>query len=445
MAQGDRVTTAPTFLARLVAGFIVVVAAAAGTALAQGDAVGVARHLNAGFAQRRSGDVAGAIRSFEQAVQADSALAVARFELAYALVAAGRRQEAVTHFERGLRSDSSNADAFRQLGYLHADAGRLEASLAAFDAAGVRGTLQARDRLQVGYVHARRGDEAAARHAFAQAAAGDDSAAVAAARAALALPRSNVAPEAGRVRFAELYAAPFYQTRFSNAIAQAVGRSGVVLTERARVSPYVSVRVSRDTRSTGGLQPVIYSDNVVVPAAGIRAQPLRGIDDALQLYAEGGPAIPLVDAGTGRRAAVDVRAGGYYNRQWRAGGAAAADRTPLALVTELYVDASYYSRFDHDVIAFAQLRESLRVLDVNGRGLDLFARLWTVADADRVFYNNAVEAGGGITLFPERRRRIVLMLEHVRGTYLIRPGAATDRRYHDTRATLVVSDFRSWR
>jgi hypothetical protein len=37
------------------------------------------------------------------------------------------------------------------------------------------------------------------------------------------------------------------------------------------------------------------------------------------------------------------------------------------------------------------------------------------------------------------------MIEHVRGTYHVAPGAGVDRRYRDTRATLVISDFRSWR
>jgi tetratricopeptide (TPR) repeat protein len=413
---------------------------------AQGDAASLALHLNAGFAQRRNGDLASAVRSFERAVAADSTVAVARFELAYALLAVGRKPDAIAHLEGGVRADPANTEAFRQLGYLYAEAGQLDASLRAFDTAGARGALRPRDRLQVGYVHARRGDGAAARRAFALAAVTDDSLVANAARAALAQSAASTPPApTGRVKFAELYAAPLYQSRFSNAIAQGVARTGIVLGGSARLSPYASLRGSRDTRSTGGRQPVIFSDNVILPALGVRVQPLPGLDDALQLYAEAGPALALVDAGAPRRTTSDVRAGGYYNRQWRAGAPGPGDRTPLALVTDLYVDASYYSRFDDDVIGFAQLRESVPVLDVSGRGADVFARVWTVADTRRVYYNNAVETSAGVTLFAERARRAFVMIEHVRGTYHVAPGAGVDRRYRDTRATLVISDFRSWR
>ena len=417
--------------------------------------------MDLGFEQRRRGDVEAAIRSFQLAVASDSTYARAWFEMGYALLQMRRRADAIRAFGGGLRQDPSHVDALRQLGYLNSSEGHLGESIAAFDSARALGRDDLRDRLETGYVKQRLGDRNGALQSFAAASAAPDTAIANGGRRAIAAmseqpspnaatsaapaPTTSIAPAGGWIRplFLDVYAAPLYQTRFSNVIAQVVIRGGFVAENRTRISPYLSLRVSRDARSRGGPQPVIFSDNVAIPAVGVRVQPLRGTSlESLYLYAEAGPAIALVDAGQSDRQKSDLRTGGYYIGQWRVGAPAVADRTPLLLISDVYADASYYSRFDGNAIGFAQLRESLRLYEHGGRGVDLFVRLWTVGDSRRVYYNNAVEIGGGIALYPESKRQVFFMLESLQGRYLSAPDPGVSRTYRDARLTLIISEYR---
>ena len=429
------------------------------TARAQ-DPLMVTRYVDLGLGQRRGGDIEGAVQSFRLAITADSTYARAWFELGYALFELGRRTEAVEAFQGGLRQDPRNIFGFRQIGYWYSGLGRLRESVAAFDSARALGSDEFRDRLEIGYVKRRLGDREGALQSFTAARAAPDAAIASSARESIEAMSAQLAPNAAtsaapipttvvpqsggwiRPLFADFYAAPLYQTRFSNAIAQLVIRVGTVAAERTRLSPYLSLRVTRDSRSRGGLQPVVFSDNIAVPAIGMRLQPLRGTSlESLYLYAEAGTAIELVDAGQARRARSDLRAGSFYIGQWRMGSAAPTDRTPLLLMTDIYVDASYYSRFEN-TIGSANFRESLRLYDNGGRGLDLFARLYTIGDAQRVYYNNAAEMAGGIALYPESKRQVVVMLERLQGRYLRNPDPGVARTYNDVRLTVVLSAYR---
>ena len=223
-----------------------------------------------------------------------------------------------------------------------------------------------------------------------------------------------------------MYAAPLYQTRFDNAIGQGFVRVGLQSPTAAGLTPYLSARLTRDSRSVGGPQPSIFSDNSIVPAAGIKARPFT---QGPTLYAEAGPAFLLLDDGKGRRTRSDIRFGGYLSKGWYQSN---------DLRTELYVDASYYSRFDHDVITYVQLREIMAVRQRRLAGLELFARIGGVGDSRRVSYNNAVEVAPGVALVPGLTRRLVLSLEYVAGRYLtdVVPGSAT--RFSDVRAMAVL-------
>lgn len=404
------------------------------------------RYMSSGFEARRRGDGQTAARDFRLAIAADTGSARARFELGYALLQTTDRRGAAEAFRDGLRRDPTYVDAHRQLGYLWSALGKPRDAVRAFEAARTLGAYDLRDRLEVGYAARRIGDRATAERAFGDASAAVDSGIARAAMSALTALRGAPPSALARFdRFADLYAAPLYQTRYTNFIAQAVARAGIVADHHVRVSPYLSLRVSRDTRSRGGPQPAIFSDNVVVPAVGVRLQPLRPLGvDGLYLYGEAGPTIPLVTPNGSRRRG-DVRAGGMLVEQWRAGPAGRRrSRVPLTLLTELYADASVYSRFDHDLIGFAQLRQSVRVLEDRGRGVDLFVRLWNVADSRKVYYNNAVELSSGIGLFPDATRRTFVYVESLRGRYTRSPGGDVSRSYRDLRVTAVLAAYRWW-
>src|SRR5438067_2457362 len=83
----------------------------------------------------------------------------------------------------------------------------------------------------------------------------------------------------------EVYAAPFYQQRFGNFIAPLVIRNGLVLESAHAVEAYASLRLTRDTRSSAGSAPQIYSDNFLVAGVGLRARPFK---NNLTVYGEAG-------------------------------------------------------------------------------------------------------------------------------------------------------------
>ena len=291
------------------------------------------------------------------------------------------------------------------------------------------GPITPRDWVEVGYIQTRRGNVAAAGDAFATAMTeGDSSVRVLAAAAAgnAASGRSAGTASSRGTLYVELYAAPLYQSRFSNSIGQAFVRLGLQSARRGALNPYLSLRVTRDSRSIGGAQPEIYSDNSLVPAAGIKAQPFSG---GLTLYAEGGSAIMLLDDGKGSRLRPDVRVGGYFSDGWW---------QSKNLRTEAYVDASYYSRFDRNVITYAQLREILEVGRSGAGTIEFVTRLGGVGDSKRVSYNNAIEISPGIVFIPGSTRRLALSLEHVSGRYLVEPFGGAPRSYSDWRAMAVV-------
>ncbi|MDB4913118.1 MAG: hypothetical protein JWM95_762 [Gemmatimonadetes bacterium] len=422
----------------------------------------IPRYVDIGLEQRRSGNLDSAVKVLRLATSADSTYGRAWFELGYALHDLGRNAEAVAAFESGLRHEPGNIFSLRQIGYWYGVLDRPRESIAAFESARALGSAEPRDELEIGFAKRKIGDRLGALSAFATASAAKDPAISESAREATGTLNAHLAPNAAtsaapipppaaigqsggwiRPLFMDMYAAPLYQTRFNNAIAQVVVRGGAVVEDHTRLSPYISLRMTRDARSHGGEQPVIFSDNIAVPAIGIRQQPLRSISslESLYFYIEDGAAIELVNSGQPQLVKNDLRAGGFYIGQWRVGSPSANDRTPMVAISDVYLDASYYSRFENTV-GSAQLRESLRVYEQAGRGLDLYAKLWTVADSRRVYYNNAVEAALGISIYPDSKRQVVVMLERMKGRYMMTPDPTVARNYDDARITVILSAYR---
>lgn len=372
------------------------VAEGAGAQQARGDSATAL--MNGGYERLRGGDRAGAIALFRQAVTTDGTRADARRELAYLLLAADERAAAIRELEALVR--------------LGADGPR--------------------DHLQLGYLltEARRSIDAV--RSFRHAAASPDTAIAAPARRALGVLAASGFHGRG-TRYSELYAAPVYQTRFSNLVSPLILRHGVVVVDGPRASAYASLRGTRDTRSRGGAQPVVFSDNAVVPAIGFKVQPMG---PALALYGEAGVALPLA-GGPDASARADVRAGVLV-------GARVGDdeRQRARRYADFYADASYYSRFDHDVIAYAQARPTLRALATDRSAVELFAQASVVGDTRGAFYNNVGEASAGIALTPWKPLGLVLRGEAVRGRYLAGTGGGHARDYDDVRITAIVGHYR---
>jgi hypothetical protein len=237
-----------------------------------------------------------------------------------------------------------------------------------------------------------------------------------------------------------LYAAPFYQDRFDNTMGLGYLRGGVRGGTWWRPSVYASLRATRDSRSTGGQQPVLFNDNTAIPALGVRVQPGGG---PFVLYAEAGAAYDLV-ARPERTWQRDLRAGA--NVTWQHERLLTASPRGVRLVSEINGDATWYERFDRNVIAYGQLRESLRWRPTGGAfAVDAFARGWAATDSRGDFFNRVAEGGGGVAVHvPVGGTRVSVYADVLRGRYLepVPPSAGLPRTYDDWRITVATGFLR---
>ncbi len=392
--------------------------------------------MNAGYDALRAGNTTDAIAAFQRALQHQPGSATAHFQLGYITLSLGRSLDAVMHFEEGLARDETNNDVRRQLGYLYAELGRTAQARQVFVRLREAGQAIPRDLVAIGNLSATLGDRPTAEQSFREAISTNDAEVVTDARAGL---RNLAQTGVGAGLFAELYLAPFYQERFDNTVAIGFARAGVRGGGWLQPSVYGSLRATRDSRSTGGQQPVLFNDNTLIPAIGVRVHPgQRG----LVLYAEAGMAYQLVD-GEGDRWARDLRAGMNYTFA-REHALRTTGNSPR-LVTELSGDATFYERFDENVIAFGQWRESLRFGAANRPMFDVYARAWGAMDSRGEFFNRVVEGGGGVALhLPLGGMRASIYLDALRGRYLQAPSEASGlpRSYNDFRVTVVTGAFR---
>lgn len=380
--------------------------------------------MNVAYAARQRGDTAAARDYFTRAIAADSTQAAPFIELGYLDLSGGNKPAAASWFEQGAARAPQNADVRRQLAYVLVDLRRTDDAIRAFESiANTPSGYTDRDRLALAYLYdsvARNGDAMAAFRVAAQSA---DTAVSAPARRAL-----RVKGDVGTVWFSEGYLAPFYQTRFENAIAFGFLRHGIESGSRWAPAAYTSLRVTRDSKSTAGAQSRVLSDNAAIMAGGVRLRPWHG---PVWLYAEAGGAYSLLsgDSITWRR---DIRAGAYLIAQDERRVYPTAN---WKLVTDVVADVSWYERFDKNVIGYAQLREGVRVGTAGKVALDIFGRGWLGYDSRGDFFNRAGEGGGGMAL--RIGPNFVLFGEGIYGRFIEPPPVGVKRRYQDWRVTAV--------
>jgi tetratricopeptide (TPR) repeat protein len=396
--------------------------------------------MNAGYGALRAADTTRAIAEFERASLRLPGAAAPHLEIGYLLLAQGRRREAASRFEEGLARDHRQDAARRQLGYLYADLARPEAALQVFSWLRDEGRAIPQDHYAIGVLSAQLQRWASARGAY------DEAARLAAAAGDTVLVRSARAGAAsvatfgvGGGRYVELYLAPFYQDRFDNTVGLGFLRAGIRGGSWWQPAAYLSVRATRDSRSTGGQQPILFNDNTVIPAVGVRVTPGGG---PLALYAEAGAAWDLVDRPE-RGWRRDLRAGG--NVTWQGQLALADGARGPALVTDVNADATWYERFGRNVIAFGLVREAVRIRPTGGAlALDLYARGWGAYDSRGDFFNRVVEGGGGIAVHLPGPAPLSVYIDVLRGRYLepVPVSAGLPRVYDDWRVTMSTGFFR---
>jgi tetratricopeptide (TPR) repeat protein len=221
-----------------------------------------------------------------------------------------------------------------------------------------------------------------------------------------------------------------YLNRFDDGIVDASGRYFQRIGRASPFQVYAGTRLLRDTASEVGPLPQIFSDNALLFGPGIAFQPHGG---HYTLSAEANGA--YVFYGSKENTAAlrsDLRTvAGYYN-VWRPGESRFAFEANGSL--------GFYSRYQHDAIAYIQPRESFDPIPQSGLRVRLFLQQAVALDTNRDFYNNTFEFIPGIELSVVRVPGVVLRTEYVRGYYLPAAAASVNpygASYNDFRIRLI--------
>ncbi len=160
---------------------------------------------------------------------------------------------------------------------------------------------------------------------------------------------------------------------------------------------YLFLQISRDmaSRASGPSgYPVIYADNTLMFGPGVLA---RFWQRQAGIYAQLGPSLNLVDDGE-KRWWFDARIAAYAGLERgpaRPGALARGERArgPSGIWTEVYAEAVYASRFDHNVIAMARGRAGLSPLITGRVAWQPLAQARAFADLHGDYWNNRADLG----------------------------------------------------
>lgn len=156
-------------------------------------------------------------------------------------------------------------------------------------------------------------------------------------------------------------------------------------------SLYLSAQATRDRASEGGSLPRIYSDNALIVGPGALL-PLWG--KRVGLFVQAGWALSLIDDKRDR-SAFDARGGGYLGLE--SGGCfpapASGARLALSLCADLYAEAVWLSRFDHEAVAFGRGRAGAGWLLTGPVAWQVLAEGRAAANRNRASGDPFAEAG----------------------------------------------------
>lgn len=244
--------------------------------------------------------------------------------------------------------------------------------------------------------------------------------------------------------FIEMNYNPIWFGRFLDLVDLMILRAGFRYGKNDRYEFYLKNFSNQDTRSNiqNGL-PQILADNVIIISAGARWKPFAKNFPYMAFYVEGGYAYDLLYRNRDRWRP-DLRYGVFLSR----------DCDPILLTPpcltlrkdhfrEIYFDTGYYSRY-RNVIGYARWREGFKVLEWRESHLRLYGRLFLAGDSRGEFFNNFVETGPGVALYPIDLLSLALRYEWIRGDYIKRNSPTPNpygNRYYDNRLTLEFFHF----
>jgi len=289
------------------------------------------------------------------------------------------------------------ADEWLQLGWDRKAAGDMAGAEEAFHSAGEAGAPPHIVAMELGYLAQERGDKETARKRFreAQVAA---SAKVREAKAA----RENVP----RDFYFDLYAEGYGWHRFvpdtnTNFVPMLRLRALWQPFDKVAFEPYLFLQISRDFSSRGGDgptgQPLIYADNSLMFGAGVQLALWRR---QLALFAQVAPAFNLLRNDGRPPVAFDFRAGAALFLETPRCHPEPMDDDREAVIAvdpcaELYAEAVYVSRFDHNIIANARGRYAIGWLVTGPVAWQPIAEVRVFKDLNNDYWNNLVDGGVG--------------------------------------------------
>jgi tetratricopeptide (TPR) repeat protein len=346
-------------------------------------------------------------------------------KLAFDANAAGNAAEARHLMRCALRANPRDAIALRQEVYLDLNAKDEAGAGEDIDALRAMGASSAQFEAQQGYIDAKAKRYDAARTAFGRAvemadATGDTKMHAQAMRAIQVLDGEYPS------HVFETSIDAQYLSRFNDGIVDAAERYFQRIGGESPFQVYAGARLLRDTASGVGPLPQIFSDNAFLVGPGIAFRP-HGAHYTLSAEANAAYVFYGSKNNTGALRS-DLRAvAGYYN-QWRPNDGRVA--------FEANGSFGFYSRYQHNGIAYLQPRESFDLLRGDGLRVRPFLQQSVALDTNRDFYNNTVEVIPGIEIGLARYPGVALRGEYVRGYYL--PVPATSYNPYGT----TYNDFR---
>ncbi|HZY10688.1 MAG TPA: tetratricopeptide repeat protein [Bacteroidota bacterium] len=328
--------------------------------------------------------------------------------------------EAIKLFERALIIEPENILARRQLGYLYMREGKNELALQQFTAAE---KIRQSDttKLQIAFLlnTMEHKDEAKLIFQELQYSSDPEIQAQAIKSVSLFSVETESPPKVTQVvtshphwRF-HFYATPYYDSRFKTSFYQSHFSQGYYFTSENTYSIYSIVSVSGDAKSSGGIAPIIFSDNALILGLGLRAKPLTG----LTLNIQEGIAIDLIKRGTIPRTQGDFRfVGDYSYGLYAPRNVHSQIQFPFSIFGDFTTSAGYYSRYKN-LIGYSSMRAGVRLVEVSVTALDIYGFGRVVRDWEKEFYNNLIEGGFGVRLIPNINWGLHIVGDFQRGRY----------------------------
>jgi tetratricopeptide (TPR) repeat protein len=342
---------------------------------------------------------------------------------------AGDAREARRLMRCALRANPHDVIALRQEVYLDLNAG--DAAAAAEDISALRslGKSSAQFEAQQGYIYAKEKKYDEARSAFDRAIALADAEGDAKLHAQVMQAIGVLDGEFPSHLFTTTIDAQ-YLSRFDDGIVDASERYFQRLGHATPFQVYAGARLLRDTASEVGPLPQIFSDNAFLFGPGLVFKP-RGAHYTLSAEANAAYVFYGSRENTGALRS-DLRAiAGYFN-EWRPNDG--------RLKLEANGSFGFYTRYQHDGIAYLQPRESVDLTRDSALRLRPFFQQSVALDTNRDFYNNTVELIPGFEAATTRLPGLALRIEYVRGFYLPVPASSVNpygSTYNDFRIRLI--------